>query len=98
MFRNKLDENGVIFSNKERLVAKGYSQEEGIHDDETFAPIARLEAIRMFLAFVAHSKFKVYHMDVKIAFLNGKIGEEVYVEQPLAFLIQNFQIMSILWT
>ena len=70
VFRNKLDENGVIVRNKAILVAKGYSQEEGVDYDTTFAPIARLEAIRMFLAFAAHSKFKVYQMDVKSAFLN----------------------------
>ena len=66
----------VIVRNKARLVAKGYSQEEGINYDDTFAPVARLEAIRMFLTFAAHSKFKVYHMDVKSAFLNGKLEEE----------------------
>ena len=71
--------------NKERLVAKGYSQEEGIDYDETYAPVARLDSIRMFLAFVAHSNFKVYQMDVKSAFLNGELEEEVYVEQPLGF-------------
>ena len=69
-----------MIRNKARLVAKGYSQEEGIDFDETFALVARLEAIRMFLAFAAHSKFKVYQMDVKSAFLNGKLEEEVYVE------------------
>ena len=71
--------------NKARLVAKGYSQEEGIDYDETYAPVARLEAIRMFLGFVAHSNFKVYQMDVKSAFLNGELEEEVYVEQPSWF-------------
>ncbi|KAL8090175.1 hypothetical protein AgCh_039587 [Apium graveolens] len=71
--------------NKARLVAKGYSQEEGIDYDETFAPVARLEAIRIFLAFTAHSNFKVYQMDVKSAFLNGELKEEVYVPQPPGF-------------
>ncbi|KAL8108993.1 hypothetical protein AgCh_025187 [Apium graveolens] len=71
VFRNKTDENGVVTRNKSRLVAKGYSQEEGIDYDETFAPVARLEAIRIFLAFAAHSNFKVYRMDVKSSFLNG---------------------------
>ena len=86
VFRNKLDEQGNIVRNKARLVAKGYSQEEGIDYDETFAPVARLEAIRIFLAFAAHSNFKVYQMDVKSAFLNGKLEEEVFVEQPPGFV------------
>ena len=71
--------------NKAILVAKGYSQEKGIDYDETYALVAILEAIRMFLAFAAHSNFKVYHMDVKSAFLNGELEEEVYVEQPPGF-------------
>ena len=79
VFRNKLDENCTVTRNKARLVAKGYSQQEGIDYDETFAPVARLEAIRIFLAFAAHSNFKVYQMDVKSAFLNGELDEEVYV-------------------
>jgi len=90
VFRNKLDENGNIVRNKARLVAKGYSQEEGIDYDETFAPVARLEAIRIFLAFAAFSNFKVYQMDVKSAFLNGNLKEEVYVEQPPGFVDPKF--------
>ena len=85
VFRNKLDEEGTVIKNKARLVAKGFSQAEGIDYDETFAPIARLEAIKMFLTFVAHSNFKVYEMDVKSAFLNVELDEEVYVEQPTGF-------------
>ena len=85
VFRNKLDENGTVTRNKARLVAQGYRQEEGIDYDETFAPVARLEAIRLFLAFAAHKGFKVYQMDVKSAFLNDKLKEEVYVEQPPGF-------------
>ena len=85
VFRNKLDENGVIIRNKARLVAKGYNQEEGIDFDETFAPVARLEAIRMLLAYACMKDFKLYQMDVKSAFLNGLITEEVYVEQPPGF-------------
>ena len=76
VFRNKMDEDGIVTRNKARLVAKGYSQDEGIDYDETFAPVARLEAIRIFLAFAAHSNFKVYQMDVKSAFLNGELEEE----------------------
>ena len=85
VFQNKLDEDGIITSNKARLVAKGYSQQEGIDYDETYAPVARLEAIRMFLALATHSNFKVYQMDVKSAFLNGELEEEVYVNNPLAW-------------
>ncbi|KAI3758667.1 hypothetical protein L6452_06238 [Arctium lappa] len=85
VFRNKKDEDGVVIRNKARLVAKGYCQEEGIDYEETFAPVARLEAIRIFLAFAAHRGFKVYQMDVKSAFLNGQIQEEVYVQQPPGF-------------
>ena len=69
VFRNKLYEEGIVTRNKARLVAKGVSQAEGIDYDETFATVARLEAIRMFLEFFAHSNFKVYQMDVKSAFL-----------------------------
>ena len=85
VFRNKMDETGIVTRNKARLVAKGYSQEEGIDFDETFAPVARLEAIRIFLAYAAHANFKVYQMDVKSAFLNGELEEEVYVQQPPGF-------------
>ena len=85
VFRNKLDESGVVVRNKARLVAQGYNQEEGIDFDETFAPVARLESIRMLLAFACHKNFTLYQMDVKSAFLNGYIMEEVYVKQPPGF-------------
>ena len=90
VFRNKMNEKGVITRNKARLVAKGYNQEEGIDYDETYAPIARLEAIRMLLAFASFMNFKLYQMDIKSAFLNGFIEEEVYVEQPVSFESFNF--------
>ncbi|KAJ9545567.1 hypothetical protein OSB04_025274 [Centaurea solstitialis] len=90
IFRNKLDEIGTIIRNKARLVAQGYRQEEGIDYDETFAPVARLEAIRLFLAFAAHMNFKVFQMDIKNAFLNGKLNEEVYVAQPPSFVDPKF--------
>ena len=77
MFRNKLSEEGQVVRNKARLVAQGYNQQEGIDYDETFAPVARLEAIRILLAYAAHKNFKLYQMDVKSAFLNGFINEEV---------------------
>ena len=86
VFRNKTDSDGIITRNKARLVAKGYSQQEGIDYDETYAPVARLEEIRIFLAYAAHMKFKVFHMDVKSAFLNEELEEEVYVEQPPGFV------------
>ncbi|KAK8609283.1 hypothetical protein V6N13_061732 [Hibiscus sabdariffa] len=90
VFRNKLDESGNIVRNKARLVAQSYSQEEGIDFDETYAPVARMEAIRMLLAFACHHEFKLFQMDVKSAFLNGFISEEVYVEQPPGFEDPNF--------
>ncbi|KAJ9557467.1 hypothetical protein OSB04_012081 [Centaurea solstitialis] len=90
IFRNKLDEIGTIIRNKARLVAQGYRQEEGIDYDETFAPVARLEAIRLFLAYAAHMNFKVFQMDIKNAFLNGKLNEEVYVAQPPGFVDPKF--------
>ena len=80
-----MNENGGITRNKVRLVAQGYSQEEGIDFDETFAPVARLEAIRILLAFVVSQSVKLFQMDAKSAFLNGYIKEEVYVEQPPGF-------------
>nr|GFC07432.1 copia protein [Tanacetum cinerariifolium] len=85
VFRNKIDEEGVVTKNKARLVAKGYKQEEGIDYDETFSPVARHKAIRIFLAYASYMGFTVYQMDVKSAFLNGKISEEVYVEQLHGF-------------
>ncbi|KAJ9553348.1 hypothetical protein OSB04_017393 [Centaurea solstitialis] len=85
VFRNKLDEHGIVIRNKARLVAQGYRQEEGVDYDETFALVARLEAIRLFLAYTAHMNFQVYQMDVKSAFLNGKLAEEVYIAQPPGF-------------
>ncbi|GJT55698.1 putative ribonuclease H-like domain-containing protein [Tanacetum coccineum] len=85
VYRNKKDERGVVVRNKARLVAQGHRQEEGIDYDEVFAPVARLEAIRIFLAFASFMGFIVYQMDVKSAFLYGKIDEEVYVSQPPGF-------------
>ncbi|KAI3757928.1 hypothetical protein L6452_05472 [Arctium lappa] len=86
IFKNKKDKDGSVIQNKARLVAKGYRQEEGSDYDETFALVARLEAIRMFLAFAAYRNFTVYQMDVKTTFLNGKLKEEVYVSQPERFV------------
>ena len=85
MFKNKVNENGQVIRNKSRLVCKGYAQVEGVDFEETFAPVARLEAIRVLLAFANYKKLKVYQMDVKSAFLNGNLEEEVYIEQPEGF-------------
>ncbi|GJU65613.1 putative ribonuclease H-like domain-containing protein [Tanacetum coccineum] len=85
VYMNKKDERGIVIRNKARLVAQGYTQEEGIDYDEVFAPVARIEAIRLFLAYASFKDFVVYQMDVKSAFLYGKIKEEVYVCQPLGF-------------
>ncbi|GJR39776.1 putative ribonuclease H-like domain-containing protein [Tanacetum coccineum] len=89
VYRNKKDERGVVVRNKARLVALGYRQEEGIDYDEVFAPVARIEAIRIFLAFASYMGFIVYQMDVKSAFLYGTIDEEVYVSQPPGFVDPN---------
>ncbi|GJV49624.1 putative ribonuclease H-like domain-containing protein [Tanacetum coccineum] len=86
IYKVKLDELGGILKNKARLVARGYHQEEGIDFEEFFALVARLKAIRIFLAFVAHMNMVVYQMDVKTAFLNGNLQEEVYVSQPDGFV------------
>ncbi|GJR99639.1 retrovirus-related pol polyprotein from transposon TNT 1-94 [Tanacetum coccineum] len=86
VFRNKLDENGIVSRNKARLVAQGYNQQECIDYDETYAPVARLESIRILLAYACALDFKLFQMDVKSAFLNGFINEEVYVAQPSGFI------------
>jgi transposase InsO family protein len=85
VFRNKQDEHEVVTRNKDRLVAKGYAQVAGLDFEETFAPVARLESIRILLAYAAHHSFRLFQMDLKSAFLNRPIKEEVYVEQPLGF-------------
>ena len=85
ILKNKRDARGIVVRNKARLVAQGFRQEEGIDYDEVFAPVARVEAIRLFLAFASYKGFTVYQMDVKSAFLYGKIEEEVYVTQPKGF-------------
>nr|GFC18610.1 retrovirus-related Pol polyprotein from transposon TNT 1-94 [Tanacetum cinerariifolium] len=86
IYKVKLDELGGILKNKARLVARGYRQEEEIDFEESFALVARLEAIRIFLAYVAHKNMVVYQMDMKTAFLNGNLREEVYVSQPDGFV------------
>ncbi|GKC38568.1 putative ribonuclease H-like domain-containing protein [Tanacetum coccineum] len=90
VYRNKKDKRGIVVRNKARLVGQGYKQEEGIDYDEVFAPVARIEAIRLFLAYASFMNFLVYQMDVKSAFLYGTIEEEVYVSQPLGFVDLGF--------
>ena len=85
VFQNKLDESGVVIRNKAQLVAQGYNQEEGIDYDETYTLVARLEAIRILLAYSCFQNFKLYQMDLKRTFLNEYISEEVYVTQPPGF-------------
>ena len=79
IFCKKTDEEGNVICNKARLVAQGYTQVEGVDFDETFAPVAHIESIRILLALACHLKFKLYQMDVKSAFLNWFLKEEVYV-------------------
>ncbi|GKA75913.1 retrovirus-related pol polyprotein from transposon TNT 1-94 [Tanacetum coccineum] len=86
VFRNKLDENGIVSRNKARLVAQDYNQQEGIDYDETYASVARLELIRILLAYACALDFKLFQIDVKSAFLNGFINEEVYMAQPPGFI------------
>nr|GFC43748.1 putative ribonuclease H-like domain-containing protein [Tanacetum cinerariifolium] len=85
VLKNKKDERGIIVRNKARLVVQGNTQEEGIDYDEVFAPVARIKAIRLFLAYASFMGFTVYQMDVKSAFLYGTIDEEVYMMQPPGF-------------
>ena len=87
VFKNKFNEYAQVIINKARLVCKGYAQVEGVDLEETFSPVARLEAIIMFLAYSCYRNFKVYQMDVKYAFLNGNLEEEDYIDQPEGFLL-----------
>jgi hypothetical protein len=83
----KRDEKGSVVKHKTRLVVKGYSQQLGVDYEEVFAPVARLEAVRLLLALAAHRSWEVHHMDVKSAFLNGNLMKEVYVLQPPGFVV-----------
>jgi len=85
VFRNKMEEDGNIVRNKARLVAKGYNQEEGIDFDETYALVARLEVVRLLLAYACMCNLQLHQVDVKSAFLNGFLNEEVFVSQPHGF-------------
>ncbi|GJZ88396.1 retrovirus-related pol polyprotein from transposon TNT 1-94 [Tanacetum coccineum] len=86
LWKNKRDEENTVIFNKARLVANGYSQQEGIDFKESFSLVARLEAVRLFIAYAAHKSFLIYQIDVKTAFLNGPLKEEVYVNQQDGFL------------
>ena len=90
IFRNKTDEEGNVIRNKARLVAHGYSQMEGVDYDEIFVPVACIESIRILLALACQLKFKLYQMDVKTAFLNRLLKEDVYVAQPKGFIDPHF--------
>nr|GFD05794.1 Gag-Pol polyprotein [Tanacetum cinerariifolium] len=86
LWKNKKDEDQTVIHNKARLVKKGYAQEERIDFEKSFAQVAHLEAVRIFIAYAAHKSFPIYQMDVKMAFLNGPLKEEVYVTQPDGFV------------
>nr|GEX02965.1 retrotransposon protein, putative, unclassified [Tanacetum cinerariifolium] len=86
LWKNKRDKDNTVIQNKSRLVAKGYAQKEGVYFEESFALVARLEAVRLFIVYAAHKSFTVYQMDVKTAFLYGPLKEEVYVNQPDSFV------------
>nr|GEX63989.1 retrovirus-related Pol polyprotein from transposon TNT 1-94 [Tanacetum cinerariifolium] len=86
LWKNKKDKDQTVIRNKARLVAKGYAHEEGIDFEESFALVARLEAVRIFIAYPAHKSFLIYQMDAKTTFLNGPLREEVYVLQPDGFV------------
>jgi hypothetical protein len=85
VFVNKLNEDGEVTRNKARLVCKGYAHVEGIEFEDTFVPVARMEAIHLLLAYACSKNIKMYQMDVKSAFMNGELEEEVYIEQPEGF-------------
>nr|GFA50693.1 Gag-Pol polyprotein [Tanacetum cinerariifolium] len=86
LWKNKRVEENTVIQNKSRLVAKGYAQKEGVNFKESFAPVARLEAVWFFIAYAAHKSFTVYQMDVKTSFLYSPLKEEVYVNQPDGFV------------
>jgi hypothetical protein len=87
VYKTKRDAAGEVVKHKARLVAKGYVQQAGVDFDEVFAPVARIESVRLLLALAAQEGWPVHHMDVKSAFLNGELNEEVYVRQPPGFVV-----------
>jgi hypothetical protein len=88
VYRTKLNADGTINKHKARIVVKGYAQVFGVDFSETYAPVARLDTIRMLLAIAAHKGWKIFQLDVKSAFLNGYLQEEIYVEQPKGFMVE----------
>ena len=88
VYKTKTNKEGQVEKYKARLVAKGYKQRQGIDYDEVFAPVARIDTIRLLTAVAAQNKWKIYQMDVKSAFLNGYLEEEVYIEQPPGYIKQ----------
>nr|GFC28882.1 retrovirus-related Pol polyprotein from transposon TNT 1-94 [Tanacetum cinerariifolium] len=90
IWKNKTDAENIVIRNKSRLVAKGYPQEDGINFEESFAPVARLKAVRFFVVYAALKNFPIYQMDVKTTFLNGPLKEEVFVRQPGGFADPDF--------
>nr|GEW18963.1 retrovirus-related Pol polyprotein from transposon TNT 1-94 [Tanacetum cinerariifolium] len=90
IFKNKKDKSSLVIQNKARHVAVGYSHQEGIDYDETFAPVAQIKAIHLFLAYAAHKDFTVFQIDVKTEFLTGILKEEVYVGQPPGFVSKQY--------
>nr|GEU79995.1 retrovirus-related Pol polyprotein from transposon TNT 1-94 [Tanacetum cinerariifolium] len=86
LWKNKTDAENIVIQNKSCLVTKGYSQQEGIDFEESFAPVARVEAVRLFVAYAVYKNFIIYQMDVKTAFLNGPLKEDVFVSQPGGFI------------
>ncbi|GKF29876.1 retrovirus-related pol polyprotein from transposon TNT 1-94, partial [Tanacetum coccineum] len=90
LWKNKSDAKNIVIQNKSHLIAKGYKQEEGIDFEESFALVAHLDAIWMFIAFATHKSITIFQMDVKTAFLNGPLKKEVYVSQPDGFVDPNF--------
>ncbi|KAF0904830.1 hypothetical protein E2562_037605 [Oryza meyeriana var. granulata] len=94
VFKLKRDEQGAIVKHKAHIVAKGYIQQQGIDYDEVFAPVARMESVRMLLTVAAQRGWLVHHMDVKSAFLNGELKEEVYVRQPPGFVTAGHEVKN----
>ncbi|GJW91955.1 retrovirus-related pol polyprotein from transposon TNT 1-94 [Tanacetum coccineum] len=90
LWKNKTDAENTVIPNKSRLGTKGYSEQEGIDFEKSFAPVARLEVVRMFVAYAAHKNLTIYQMDVKTSFLNGPLKEEVFVSQPDGFVDPDF--------